>query len=173
MTKQFEVKALTENELPNFLMKFYEVDSMDKITEVQKNGMVALKHFKYVNRYTFGYDYNLINKSDKDLFKGHHVLIFIDRKTHVIASVIDYWDRNTYSANSEAQGMSFVDFRDTYSDEQIKKMLPEIFSELAHRITTKKFSDVYQNPHDKKIGMQEILRKAIENQGIIFLDENF
>ena len=164
MTKQFEVKALTEKDLPSFLMKFYGVDSMAKITDGQHNG--ALKHFKYVNNYAFGYN-NFIDESDKNLL-GHHVLIFIDRNTHLIASVIDYWDGNTYSANAEEQGMSFVDFRDTYSDKQIKKMLPEIFSELARRITTKKFSDAVQNPHDKKLGMQKILRKAIENQGIIF-----
>ena len=59
MTKNFEVKAINEDEVKSFLLDFYGVDSIDSIVHRELSGLAPLNNFKYVDEYVWGIEYLL------------------------------------------------------------------------------------------------------------------
>ena len=158
MTKNYDVKEMTEATVEDFLTKFYGVDSLSELTVQDKNGYV-LNHFNYMNHFVF---------APAPESKSHHLMIFIDKAEHKIFAIIDYWDATN---DPTSQKMSFVDLNDTYSDDEMEEMLPEIFDEFAKRLRVKNFHDCYQSVHDKKVKMQDSLINAMEANDILLFIE--
>ena len=154
MNKQYEVHKLNESDVYNFLLNFFKVSTLDSLISRNISGSYSLQNFKYVNNYVW----------DSIHPEGHHVLIFIDKKKHEIAAVIDYWDSE--NPNYKRKDMSFVDFNDSYSDEKVKKLLPDFFDVFAKQLNVKEIHDVIQNEYDKELGMQTILTQVMKDNGI-------
>ena len=163
MTKNFEVKAINEDEVKSFLLDFYGVDSIDSIVHRELSGLAPLNNFKYVDEYVWGIEYLLGSNTNNQ--EQHHVLVFINKEKHEIAAFIDYWDPEN-NPNADYKEISFVDLNNKYSDEKMKQILPEIFDEFATRLSVHKIVDVVQNEHDNKIGMQNALTKDLANKAI-------